>query len=109
MLDDAQQAVLLLGIEDRCGLWEITRERALYEKPRDQQIQLAGTALKALVAQGLVRVFRRREEDVEIGPEELERVLLNPSSWCVPEPGSMSICFETTPSGAEIYWETVEQ
>lgn len=101
--------VLLLGIEDRCGLWEIARERELYDKPREEQIQLASDALESLLAQGLVRLYRRREQDVEIGVEEWERVLSNPRSWCVPESGSTSICFETTSSGEEIYWDTVDE
>lgn len=109
MLDDTQRAVLLLGIEDRCGLWEITRERALYEKPREEQIDLASGALKSLLAQGLVKLYRRNEQDVEVGPADLERVLSSPSNWCVPKPGSPSICFETTASGEEVYWDAVDQ
>ena len=99
----------MLGIEDRCGLWEIARERELFYKPKDEQIQLARAALKSLLTQGLVRLYRRQEEDVEIGVQEWDHVLSNARSWCVPEPGFSSLCFETTPAGAEIYWDAVEQ
>ena len=109
MLDDTQRVILLLGIEDRCGLWEITRERGLYDKTREEQIQLASRALKSLLAQGLVRLYRRGDQDVEIGLEESERILSNRSSWCVPKAGLAAICFEATPSGEEVYWDTVDR
>jgi len=108
-LDETQRTVLFLGIEDRSGLWEIRWERALFDKPREEQIQVATDALKELRAHGLVRLYRCQEQDrsfQEIGDEEWERVLSDSGSWDEPGPDSVSIRFETTPAGEQAYWDT---
>jgi hypothetical protein len=108
-LDETLRTVLFLGIEDRSGLWEIRWEREFFFKPREEQIQIAADALKQLLAQGLVRLYRCQEQDRsfhEVGEEEWERVLSDANSWGEPGPDSVSIRFETTTAGKQAYWDT---
>lgn len=109
---DMMRHVLLLGIEDFSGLWEViwefhTRYPDLGEEAANAS---ALEAVMALLGRGYVRLHRCREpygEMLEIAAEEQRALIVNPANWEPPASGTLSIRFETTPAG-EVAYRTLE-
>ena len=103
-----ERAILFAAIEDYTGLWELRWElEADPSAPEKQLAQEAREALRSLLQEGFVSLFRGDRfagEQTVVPPAEIESVLSVDSNWVEPEAGTrVHIRVGATAAGESAY------
>jgi hypothetical protein len=108
-LSDLQKRMLISGIEDYTGLWEVCWEvKALNEELSDSAVvSLAQEVVKKLLQQRRIELFWCNWPSfdvIPIGQAQREDILSNKTYWQASLENTQSVCYGTTDDGEKDYW-----
>jgi hypothetical protein len=91
-----EKQILLLGMEDFSGLWEVRSEtNGIYENmKKESEINIARKILIKMINQNLIELYRCREpkyyENFEkVVATDINQILLDDTAWDFPEQNSL--------------------